>query len=298
MTRERERVERVISEWVSERVQANLAFHHLNKAAELKFGLSLVQYHLLSHLREMPGCAPQGLAATAGMHPSTLTQSLRRLSRKGAVFVSRDPRDSRRKVLSLTRKGKELMDSFDQGRAYLFESPHAMSRRMTKSLVFIGIALLTASSSSSWAAENRKTLLCKGPLISHVMLRVGQTAPGAGSPAVVSADIEVEFQPMFERANFSNVTDGRCGFTDRSMTADDGRRVKAPDDPEGLRLFQTHQATGSTPVSISVDPYTTAASNYAKGRYITIEVVPGLPGRGAWRMDPNTSKPPLHINNP
>ncbi len=100
---------------VQKLVRMSLAFHNLNKTAESKLGLSLVQYHLLLALRDLPGCSPQVLADAAGMHPSTLTQSLKRLQRKEAVFVADDPKDSRKKILSLTRKGHELMSVFDRG---------------------------------------------------------------------------------------------------------------------------------------------------------------------------------------
>ncbi|MGK5088249.1 MarR family transcriptional regulator [Bdellovibrionota bacterium FG-2] len=95
-------------------VEANLAFHSLNKAAEKQFGLSLVQYHLLVMLRDLPGCSPQELAEAVGMHPSTLTQSLKRLKRKEAAFIAIDPRDSRKKILSLTRKGRALMARIEE----------------------------------------------------------------------------------------------------------------------------------------------------------------------------------------
>lgn len=54
---------------IAQLVQESLAFHNLNKAAEGKLGLSLVQYYLLVTLRDMPGCSPQKLANAIGMHP-------------------------------------------------------------------------------------------------------------------------------------------------------------------------------------------------------------------------------------
>ncbi len=96
-------------------VQESLSFHNKNKAAEKNFGLSLVQYHLLVTLRDLPGCSPQELARAAGMHPSTLTQSLKRLKRKEALYIATDPRDSRKKILSLTRKGRGLMETLEGG---------------------------------------------------------------------------------------------------------------------------------------------------------------------------------------
>ena len=96
-------------------VQANLAFHNLNKTAETKFGLSLVQYYLLATLRDMPGCSPQKLAEALGMHPSTLTQSLKRLQKKETIFVGEDPKDSRKKILIMTRNGYERIKIFSRG---------------------------------------------------------------------------------------------------------------------------------------------------------------------------------------
>ncbi len=100
---------------IAKLVRMSLAFHSLNKGAEARLGLSLVQYHLLATLRDMPGCSPQNLAGTVGMHPSTLTQSLKRLQRKGAIFVAEDPKDSRKKILTMTRVGCELLGRFSGG---------------------------------------------------------------------------------------------------------------------------------------------------------------------------------------
>jgi len=91
----------------------SLAFHNLNKAVEAELGLSLVQYHLLFHLRDMPGISPQSLAKAVGMHASTLTQSLKRLGKKEFLFVGEDPRDSRKKIITLTRLGKAAIDRFE-----------------------------------------------------------------------------------------------------------------------------------------------------------------------------------------
>lgn len=100
---------------VARLVRENLEFHGLNKSAEVSLGLSLVQYHLLVTLRDMPGCSPQRLADAVGMHPSTMTQSLKRLQRKKAIFIADDPRDARKKLLSVTRLGQDLLISASRG---------------------------------------------------------------------------------------------------------------------------------------------------------------------------------------
>ncbi len=102
-----------LSQRVSRLVKISLAFHNINKTLESEIGLSLVQYHLLHHLRDRPGISPQVLAKVAGMHASTLTQSLKRLSKKGLLYVGDDPKDSRKKLITLTASGKAAIDRFE-----------------------------------------------------------------------------------------------------------------------------------------------------------------------------------------
>ncbi len=94
-------------------VRANLAFFQMNRLAERKLGLSMVQYHLLVVVKDRPGLSSQQLAVEIGTHPSTLTQSIRRLLAKSALFVAPHPKDSRRKTISLTRVGLALIDRFE-----------------------------------------------------------------------------------------------------------------------------------------------------------------------------------------
>jgi DNA-binding MarR family transcriptional regulator len=87
---------------------------NLNRQFERLCGMSLVQWSALKHLMDLPGASAQELAATIGVHPSTLTQSLRRLEEKQYVFVDLHPADARRKNLVVTRKGKEAHDRLIQ----------------------------------------------------------------------------------------------------------------------------------------------------------------------------------------
>ena len=88
----------------------SLLLHNLNKEAERRTGLSIVQWSILKHVLEMPGTSAQELSDAVNLHPSTLSQSLKRLIRKELILVLEDPRDSRKKIISLTRKGKEALD--------------------------------------------------------------------------------------------------------------------------------------------------------------------------------------------
>ncbi len=87
------------------------SIHHANKESERRFGLSLVQWCLLKHLIDMPSASARSLAKEAGVHPSTLTQTIKRLARKKLIFILEDPKDSRRKLISITRLGKDMMES-------------------------------------------------------------------------------------------------------------------------------------------------------------------------------------------
>lgn len=87
-----------------------VSIQSLNKKTEKKLGLSLVQWCLLRQLLSRPGVSAHVLAISVGVHPSTLTQTLKRLEKKGFVYLAEDPKDSRKKIISLTRLGKSTLD--------------------------------------------------------------------------------------------------------------------------------------------------------------------------------------------
>lgn len=87
-----------------------IAIQNFNKRSERKLGLSVVQWCLLRQLIDMPASSAFSLATALGIHPSTLTQTLKRLEQKGFVYTSLDPKDSRKKLISITRSGKEKLD--------------------------------------------------------------------------------------------------------------------------------------------------------------------------------------------
>ncbi|MBL7543360.1 MAG: MarR family transcriptional regulator [Bdellovibrionaceae bacterium] len=91
-----------------------ISIHNFNKITERELGLSLVQWCLLTKLIDMPAASAFALAKGVGVHPSTLTQSLKRLEKKGFVHVADDPRDCRRKMISLTRTGQEALQTAEE----------------------------------------------------------------------------------------------------------------------------------------------------------------------------------------
>lgn len=92
-------------------IDLNLAFQRINKALEAKYGLSVIQWSLLQTLIEMPAVSPLVLARALRVTPGTLTQSLNRLEKKEYLFMCDDPSDARKKMISITRKGKNVLES-------------------------------------------------------------------------------------------------------------------------------------------------------------------------------------------
>lgn len=82
----------------------------LNLSFEKEYELSLTQWLVLAALKDLPGCTALILCKSLSMQPSSLTQILKRLERKKLVHISSDPTDSRKKVLTLSRLGKEHLE--------------------------------------------------------------------------------------------------------------------------------------------------------------------------------------------
>ncbi len=80
-----------------------------NREVEAACGLSLVQIRLLNHLIDNPSSTAIEVARGLELHPSTLTPLLRRLSARGEVFQTVDPLDARRKLLTVTKEGRERL---------------------------------------------------------------------------------------------------------------------------------------------------------------------------------------------
>jgi len=93
----------------------------LNFRFEKKYELSLAQWLVLAHLKDLPGCSALDLSEALSVHPSSLTPALKRLKRKGFLAVSEDPLDSRRKNLFLTREGRDQIQNLTPQIRPLFE---------------------------------------------------------------------------------------------------------------------------------------------------------------------------------
>ena len=99
---------------ISSLMELSLTLHQINKTLESKCGLSVVQWSLLKTLLNMPAVSPLVLAKALGVTPGTLTQTLTRLDRKKFLFMCDDPNDARKKMISITRLGKEALETVDR----------------------------------------------------------------------------------------------------------------------------------------------------------------------------------------
>ncbi len=90
-------------------IDISVSINNLNKRTEKDLGLSLVQWCVLTRLIDMPAASAFSLAEAVGVQPSTLSETLPRLERKGYIFITEDPRDSRKKMISITRDGSQTL---------------------------------------------------------------------------------------------------------------------------------------------------------------------------------------------
>ena len=92
---------------LSKLVSISRVLQDLNLSFEKEQGLSLTQWLVLAALKDLPGCTALSLSKTLRMQPSSLTQVLKRLVKKNLISMSTDAKDSRKKILLLTRMGHE-----------------------------------------------------------------------------------------------------------------------------------------------------------------------------------------------
>jgi DNA-binding MarR family transcriptional regulator len=78
-------------------------------------GISFSEYQLLSALRAQPASSATrvDLASDVGLTPSGVTRALKPLERLGVVETTKDARDARRSLATLTPTGHELLTDAD-----------------------------------------------------------------------------------------------------------------------------------------------------------------------------------------
>jgi len=84
------------------------AMERRSRRMEKAIGVTAPQRLVLRFLGRFPGVTAGQLAQALHVDPGTLSASLRRLEGRGLVERRRDPADTRRVTLGLTRLGREL----------------------------------------------------------------------------------------------------------------------------------------------------------------------------------------------
>ena len=78
-----------------------------------KFGVTPLQYSLLSILRDQPGLDQSGLGWELGIDRSNAFDVVQRLKRAGLITLRADDHDRRRKITALTSAGSALLARLD-----------------------------------------------------------------------------------------------------------------------------------------------------------------------------------------
>lgn len=84
------------------------ALQSTSKWMEARLGVTGPQRLVIRMIGCFPGISAGALADLLHIHPSTLTGVLRRLTERGALRRTPDPRDSRRALFWLTRRGRRI----------------------------------------------------------------------------------------------------------------------------------------------------------------------------------------------
>ena len=84
------------------------ALQRASRRMETTIGVTGSQRLVVRIVGRFPGISAGRLATLLHVHPGTLTGILKRLERKDLVQRRSDPRDGRRALLGLTRKGRAL----------------------------------------------------------------------------------------------------------------------------------------------------------------------------------------------
>ena len=84
------------------------ALQRASKSMDDAFGVTGPQRLVIRIVGRFPGILAGQLAATLRIHPSTVSDIVQRLERRGLVQRTRDARDGRRILLGLTEQGRRV----------------------------------------------------------------------------------------------------------------------------------------------------------------------------------------------
>lgn len=92
--------------------------HHINQAltavyeaefARAEINLTVQQFAVLEHLARLVGPSQTALTELTHIDRSTMADIVRRLCKKGLIERRRSKQDTRRNILQLTTKGREML---------------------------------------------------------------------------------------------------------------------------------------------------------------------------------------------
>ncbi len=73
-----------------------------------KYNLTLTQLEIIIHTYKFPKITPTKLALELGISKATLSESISALKKKGIIKTKQDTTDARRRILSLSPKGRQI----------------------------------------------------------------------------------------------------------------------------------------------------------------------------------------------
>lgn len=92
-------------------VVANRLSQSIGSLFEQKYGIQIPEWRILMALHSCGPLAPNEVVEHTSMDKARVSRAQRRLVELGLVAPSADPRDGRRLVLFLTRKGADMCDA-------------------------------------------------------------------------------------------------------------------------------------------------------------------------------------------
>lgn len=100
--------------------------------------LTQTQWAALSKLAEVGACSQNQLGRMTAMDVATISGVIERLTGRGLTDTAQDPNDGRRVLVSLTRKGRELVDGATVNALAISDKTLApLTAEERKTLIFI-----------------------------------------------------------------------------------------------------------------------------------------------------------------
>jgi DNA-binding MarR family transcriptional regulator len=118
-------------------------FLHFSERAALEAGLQPQQHQLLLQVAGAPEKVPVTISYAAerlGLKHNSTVELVDRSEREGLLTRTLDPKDKRRAILRMTRKGKQLLDRLADDHA---QEINELAPRLMKALELIRLQALT-----------------------------------------------------------------------------------------------------------------------------------------------------------